>query len=56
MSGLASLDLTEARELVSLAPLSRLAGLSELVLTGCRKVADLRPVLHIMQAGGLRKP
>jgi hypothetical protein len=56
VSGLRSLDLTEARELASLAPLSSLASLSELVLTGCRKVRDLRPVLHILQAGGLKKP
>lgn len=46
----------EARELVDLQPLSGLMNLSELVLTGCRRVTDLTPVMHLVSLGGLKRP
>lgn len=58
LTGLESLDLSQARHLRDIGPLSGLAGLTELVLTGSRNVRDLRPVLHLssrVRGGGLLK-
>lgn len=59
LTGLRSLELSQARELRDIGPLSMLTGLQELVLTGSKGVRDLRPILQLsglIKGGQLKKP